>query len=66
MANSIPENILLRLCTDCAGLKRIAAKTGLFCDIGDPETPRGHDQLLDMRRDVQAGDLHWEGTFQLP
>jgi hypothetical protein len=64
MANSIPENIAVRVCTDVTWCKWIAADTGI-CNIGDPKLLRVGGDLLKMSGDVEPSNLDREGGFKL-
>src|SRR4029434_3506819 len=78
MANSIPENITIRVRTDGTWRKWIATDTGL-CDIGSPKLPRDVRLLqscdphfarvvrypLEVGRDIEPPDLDWDCSFEL-
>src|SRR5262249_9616289 len=64
MANSIPENIAIRVCTDGTWRKWIATDTGLR-DIGDPKLLRLGSDLLEMGRDIEPRHLDRGRGFKL-
>jgi hypothetical protein len=64
MANSIPENITIRVRTDGTWRKWIATDTGLR-DIGDPKLLRVGSDLLEMGRDIEPRNLDWDSGFEL-
>src|SRR5262245_13291798 len=64
MANSVPENVAIRVRTDGTGCKRIAADTGLR-DIGDPKLLWVGRDLLEMGRDIEPCNLDRDSGFEL-
>ena len=64
MANSVPENIAIRVCTDVAWRKRVATDTGLR-DIDNPKLRRVGGDLLEMGRDIEPSNLDRQGGFKL-
>src|SRR5262245_55693440 len=64
MANSVPENITIRIRADGARRKGITADAGL-CDIGDPKLWRVGGDLLEMGRDIEPSNLDRQGGFEL-
>src|SRR4029434_4236659 len=64
MANSIPENIAIRVRTDGTWRTGIATDT-VVRDIGAPKLLRVGGDLLEMGRDIESRNLDRDSGFEL-